>query len=72
MTWFDDIIDQNKASNMTLLLTTKQQNWQWVNSFPQVEMLNATMKEVEKKYDCCKDVYQHIEMDLTFKYNTSE
>jgi len=37
-----------------------------------MEMLNATLKEVEKKYDCCEEMYQHVEMELTFKYKDGE
>ena len=37
-----------------------------------MEMLNATMKTVEKKYDCCEEMYQHVEMGLTFKYKDGE
>ena len=35
-------------------------------------MLNATLREVEKKYDCCEEMYQHVEMELTFKYKDGE
>jgi len=34
----------------------------------QVEVTNATLTAHAKRYDCCEELYQHLAMDITFKY----